>query len=211
MYIPSTFAETDPGTLFDFIERHSFGLLISQHDGEPFGSHLPFLLDPAAATHGRLIGHMARANPQWRQADGTDVLVVFAGPHAYISPTWYHDVDVVPTWNYVAVHARGRLRAIHDPARILEIVEQTVTRFESSQPAPWTFDSSTDFAARLVRQIVAFEIDLTSLRGKWKLSQNHSAQRQASVIQGLLSTGHTPSREVAELMQAPTRGQSPAR
>ena len=110
MYIPAAFVESDPTALHGFIEQHSFGLLVSQLDGQPFASHLPFLLDRAAGTQGTLIGHMARANPQWRQSDGQTALVIFSGPHAYISPTWYEADQVVPTWNYAAVHAYGKMR-----------------------------------------------------------------------------------------------------
>lgn len=202
MYRPSTFAETDQSTLFDLIERYSFGALISQHDGEPLVSHLPFLVERETGPHGRLIGHMARANPQWRQADGQTALVVFRGPHAYISPRWYNGQDVVPTWNYVVVHAHGRLRAIHDAPQVLEIVARTVERYESSRPAPWNFDPSTEFATRLAGEIVGFEIELSRLEGKWKLSQNHSIQRQRSVISALRQSGDGDSREIARLMAA---------
>lgn len=201
MYNPTAFLRTDQQSLFDFIEQHSFGLLVSNHDSDPFGSHLPFLLDRTAGKQGRLIGHMARANPQWQQADGRAVFAVFSGPHAYISPTWYQEREVVPTWNYVVVHARGQLRAIHDCDRILQIVSETVRHFEASQHAPWVFDATTDSATRLAGQIVGFEIDLTHLQGKWKLSQNHSVQRQRTVVEELLRTGDAGSREIAELMQ----------
>ena len=202
MYIPPAFVETEQVRLFDLIEQHSFGLLVSQHNGEPVVSHLPFLLDRTAAPHGRLIGHMARANSQWRHADGGPVLVVFSGPHAYISPSWIGENNIVPTWNYVAVHAMGELRATHDRPRLLEIVEQTVERYESSQSSPWSFDASTDFAGKLAELIVGFEIDLTRIEGKWKLSQNHSDQRQAAVVTGLQQTGSPGPLAVADLMQA---------
>jgi len=104
MYIQSNFVETDQHKLHDFIERQSFVTLVSNDGGEPVASHLPLLLDRDHGPHGRLIGHMARANPQWQSADNQSVLAIFHGPHAYISPTWYEAVNVVPTWNYVAVH-----------------------------------------------------------------------------------------------------------
>src|SRR5438874_6033211 len=104
MYIPHAFAETDRTRLHDFIEQHSFGLLVSQFDGQPFASHLPFLLERTAGPKGCLIGHMARANPQWQQLGGQSGLAIFSGPHVYVSPTWYESEQVVPTWNYVAVH-----------------------------------------------------------------------------------------------------------
>src|SRR5438445_13331101 len=109
MYIPAHFLESDLPTLHEFIERNSFGLLVSQCDGSPFASHLPFLLERSSGSRGTLVGHMARANPQWEQASGQRVLAVFSGPHAYISPTWYEADAVVPTWNYAAVHVTGHV------------------------------------------------------------------------------------------------------
>src|SRR4051794_35885289 len=116
MYVPAHFEQTDLATLHAFIEDHSFGLLTSMLDGRLFASHLPFLLDRQAGPFGSLLGHVAKANPQWRQLAGQEVFVVFSGPHAYVSPTWYEAEHVVPTWNYVAVHAYGRCRLIEDPA-----------------------------------------------------------------------------------------------
>ena len=124
MYIPAAFAETDLTRLHDFIEQNSFGLLVSQVDGLPFASHLPFLLERTAGPHGTLVGHMARANPQWREAGGQTALAIFSGPHAYISPTWYEAEQVVPTWNYTAVHAYGRVQIIEDEDALLEIVQE---------------------------------------------------------------------------------------
>jgi transcriptional regulator len=136
MYIPAAFAERDLTRLHDFIERHSFGLLVSQVDALPFASHLPFLLDRTAGPHGALVGHMARANPQWREADGQTVLAIFSGPHAYISPTWYEAEQVVPTWNYTAVHAYGRVQIIEDESALLEIVQETIRLYERTIPGP---------------------------------------------------------------------------
>src|SRR5262245_33499351 len=139
MYIPPAFLESDLPTLHEFIERHSFGLLISQHDGgAPFASHLPILLNRASGACGTLAGHVARANPHWRQWVGQQVLAVFSGPHAYISPTWYDAEQVVPTWNYVAVHAYGRVRLVEDHSSLLDIVRRSVEVYERSMPQPWS-------------------------------------------------------------------------
>src|SRR4051794_27392492 len=100
MYVPSAFAESDLNKLHDFIERNSFGLLVSLVKGVPFATHLPFLLERNSGPDGSLVGHMARANPHWQELEAQTVLVVFSGPHAYISPTWYEAENVVPTWNY---------------------------------------------------------------------------------------------------------------
>jgi transcriptional regulator len=104
VYVPTAFAETDTTRLHEFIRRHSFSILTSFGEGGAIASHLPLLLDADAGSPGQLLGHMARANPQWRRVDG-EVLAIFAGPHAYVSPSWYEEPNTVPTWNYVAVHA----------------------------------------------------------------------------------------------------------
>src|SRR5262245_38116684 len=145
MYIPSAFAETDREKLFDLIERYSFGLLISQVDDEAFATHLPTLLDRAAGSEGTVVRRRARPHPRWRHADGQTVLVVCSGPHAYVTPTWYEARNVVPTWNYAAVHAYGTFRAVHDEQSLMRIVEQYVSRYEASLAQPWKLDATSDF------------------------------------------------------------------
>src|ERR1700751_5814241 len=130
MYVPAAFAVSDLAKLHAFIERNSFGLLVSEVDGRPFASHLPFLLERNAGSNGTLIGHMARANLQWKDAHGQNALAIFSGPHAYVSPTWYEAEQVVPTWNYVAVHAYGRVEIVEDADALLEIVRETVRVYE---------------------------------------------------------------------------------
>src|SRR5467141_3558533 len=154
MYLPAAFAEPDLTKLHDFIEQHSFSLLVSQVDGLPFASHLPLLLDRTAGPHGTLVGHMARANPQWREAGGQTALAIFSGPHAYISPTWYEAEQVVPTWNYTAVHASGRVEVIEEEEALLDIVQETVRVYERAMRRPWSFDGSGTFVGRLLAQIV---------------------------------------------------------
>ncbi len=205
MYIPESFRVSDQSTLFDFVERHSFGLLVSRHNGESFASHLPFLLD-RTLPDGRLIGHMARANPQWQQADGQDVLAIFSGPHAYVSPTWYESDDVVPTWNYVAVHAYGTLHAIHDEAALLDILRRTVARYEKPQPRPWPFDAGSEFACRMAQAVVGFRIDVRRIEGKWKLNQNHPQERRERVVQALRATGGHDAQAIAALMEQGATG-----
>jgi transcriptional regulator len=201
MYVPASFAETDLTTLHNFVEQNSFGLLVSQVDGQSFASHLPFLLDRESAPNGALVGHMARANPQWREAQGQTALVVFPGPHVYVSPTWYETEQVVPTWNYVAVHAYGPIHVIEDPPALLNIVERSVEIYEHAMPQPWRFDSSTTFAKRMLSRIVGFRIEIERIEGKWKLNQNHPVERRKKVVRALRQRDGENSRAVAELMQ----------
>ncbi len=201
MYLPPHFEKTDLTTLHDFIVEHSFALLISPDGPQTQASHLPLLLDRYAGERGELIGHMARANPQWQQAEDATVLVVFSGPHAYISPSWYEAENVVPTWNYAAVHVYGRFEAIHDPVALTAIVRAYVDEYERGRPAPWQLAGSYEFVDRLVRQIVGFRIPIERLEGKWKLSQNHPPERREKVICALEQQGGEQSQAMAELMR----------
>jgi transcriptional regulator len=199
MFIPSSFAETDRTRLFDFIEQHNFGLLVSQLDNEPFATHLPLLLDRQAGPSGTLVGHMARANPQW-QAASRNVLVVFAGPHAYISPSWYEAENVVPTWNYVAVHVYGRLHLVENDEATLAILQDFVLFHEKSMPAPWAFQDDDEFVHKLAQSVVAFRIEIARIEGKWKLSQNQPRQRREKVIDALALRRDENSQTIAAMM-----------
>lgn len=200
MYIPAHFAEANLPKLHDFIEQNSFGLLVSQLDGQPFASHLPLLLNRQSGPHGTLIGHMARANPQWRQVEGQTVLAVFSGPHAYISPSWYEAENVVPTWNYVAVHAYGKLEIIEGDDRLLALLKDFVDYYERSLPQPWMLKGTNDYLERMMRQIVGFRIDITRFEGKWKLGQNHPQERRNKVVLALQQQPDEDSQAIAALM-----------
>lgn len=201
MYVPSSFAETDLAKLHDFIEQQSFGILVSQVDGLPFATHLPFLLERASGPRGTLVGHMARANPQWRQLQTQTALAIFHGPHAYISPTWYEAEQVVPTWNYTAVHACGRAQTIEEDEALLDIVQKSVRLYEAPLPRPWSFDGEATFVKRLLAQIVGFRIEIEKIEGKWKLNQNHPVERRKKVVRVLQQRGDENSLSIATMMQ----------
>ncbi len=201
MYTPSAFAETDQRKLHDFIESHSFGLLVSAADGTPVATHLPLLLERDAGPHGCLIGHVARANPQWRGLDGRQVLVVFSGPHAYVSPSWYESENVVPTWNYVAVHACGTARVVEDPEALTRILAAMVAHYERSLPMPWSFDAASAFLQKQVRAVVGLRIEIAHLEGKWKLNQNHPQERRDRVMRVLEQAHDQDANEIAQLMR----------
>jgi transcriptional regulator len=208
MYIPTHFAQTDTATLHDFIRRHSFGILCTVRDGVPFASHLPFLLRTPDGEPPRLDAHMARANPQWRDAAGQEVLVVFPGPHAYVSPSWYEVENVVPTWNYATVHAYGTFELVEDAAELLAIVQETVRVYESAMPQPWRLDATSDYTRGMLRQIVGFHIRITRLEGKWKLNQNHPEERRRKVVRALEQRDGEDARAIAALMRQQLDGNS---
>jgi transcriptional regulator len=203
MFVPPAFAETDLPKLHQFIVRNSFATIVSQFDGLPFASHLPLLLRQAEGRYGTLVGHFARANPQWQQLAGQTALVIFAGPHAYVSPTWYEaDENVVPTWNFTAVHAYGRAEVMDGGEPLLAVLKDLVRAHERGMPRPWTFEGTGAFAERMMGQVVGFRLEIEKIEGKFKLSQNHPAERQHKVMRALERQGDENSLAVAELMRA---------
>ncbi|MGV3724105.1 MAG: FMN-binding negative transcriptional regulator [Actinomycetota bacterium] len=207
MYIPSSFREERLDVLHRLIRKNSFGTLVS-HDGSGMtASHLPFLLREEPDANGVLLGHMARANTQWEAfASGAEALVMFQGPHAYVSPSWYATELSVPTWNYAVVHAYGTPRLIEDPASVRALLEATVAAYETSLPEPWTVDRlPDDFVEKLARAIVAFEIPISRIEGKFKLSQNRSEADRLGAASGLRKLGDALSLATAALMDAQER------
>jgi transcriptional regulator len=200
MYLPKHFAETDPGRLHAAIEAYSFATLVSGADGDLVASQLPLLLDRDEGSRGTIVGHMARANQQWRMAAGKSVLAIFAGPHAYVSPAWYEAQEVVPTWNYVSVHVYGTLTPIEEPHELAQIVARTVRQYESGRENPWQLDERAEYIERLLPQIVGFRIPIERLEGKWKLNQNHPPARRQKVAAALALSPREDDRAIAALM-----------
>jgi transcriptional regulator len=199
VYIPAAFAESDTAKLHEFIRRNSFGVLTSQGEDGLIASHLPLLLDADSGPHGRLFGHMARANPQWWDVRG-EVMAIFSGPHAYVSPSWYEEGGTVPTWNYVAVHAYGTIHVVEERDSLLDILRRSILTYESPRSEPWTFDDSASYVEKMLGAIVGFRIEITRLEGKWKLSQNHSEERRRKVIRAMEARPDEDSQEIARLM-----------
>jgi transcriptional regulator len=210
MYVPRHFAfpEGAESRLQDLIEAHNFGLLVvgDGADAAPEAAHLPFVLDHSRGRLGTLIAHVARANPLWRRfAPGREVLVVFQGPHAYVSPDWYAGRGLVPTWNYVAVHGYGVPRLLTGEAAAsaaLAALSRVMEAGLAPKP-PWSMDQLSETARRgLVRGVVAFEIELARLEGKQKLNQNRSADDRAGVVAALEAAGDEGSLAMARTMRA---------
>lgn len=200
MYIPDHFKETNLERITALIENYPFGMLVTAPDGPPFVSHLPFLFDNTTGAHGKLLGHMARANPQWQHlATGGKVLVVFQGPHAYVSPSWYSSPGV-PTWNYAVVHLYGKPRLIEDEAELTALLERLTNTYESNKQNPWEPKLSDERSAKLLGMIVGFEIEITDVQGKFKLSQNRPAEDRQQVIEELSKSSDQLEVAVAKLM-----------
>ena len=206
MYTPKHYAVTDRPKMFNFMKDNSFGILFSHTGDEPMATHLPFMIDENAGEQGLVLGHMAKANRQWRYADGQQVMVVFHGPHTYVSPTWYQEDEVVPTWNYVAVHATGIFRAIEDRPALEESVGRLTEQHEASQPKPWQPDFGTNYSDQMLKRIMAFQVEITSLQGKWKLNQNHPEHRRRLVAEKLKNLGGEINIQVAGLMDEDMAG-----
>jgi len=204
MYNPGHFRESDPTVLRDAVRSLGAGELITSGGDGPEATVIPLLISDEAD---RITGHLARANRQWERADPTlPVLLTWRGPNAYVSPSYYPSTrehgKVVPTWNYITVQARGTLVLHHDPEWKRHHVASLTAHHEAAFPAPWSIDDApADFIDSLLRSIVGIEVVVTSLEGKWKLSQNRPAPDIAGVMVGL--AGHGPTTDearVAELM-----------
>ncbi len=202
MYRPRHYDIDDVQVLHRFMQDQSFALLVTTEDGAPFASHIPLLLDQDTGDQGRLLGHVAKANPQWQAFDGkTEAMAVFWGPHAYISPNWYETVTMVPTWNYVTVHAYGKPTVIDDPETVRQGQAQLVDTYESEATGNWSMDRlPDDYLGKMLKGIVAFEMPIGRLEGKFKLNQKSSAADREGAIKGLRQTGDAEAEEVARLM-----------
>ena len=205
LYVPKHFREEDTAALEGLVERHAFGTLVSSSPGGALNvSHLPFEL---RREDGRLklLGHLARANAHWQALEGAaEVVAIFEGPHAYVSPGWYQVHPSVPTWNYAVVHAHGKARLM-DEAELHELVHGLSTRYEAGRPKPWRMsDLPADYVGNMLKAIVGFELDVQRLEGKFKLSQNRPADHPR-VVAALEAEGQS---ELAALMRehAPAKG-----
>jgi transcriptional regulator len=196
MYVPKAFRIDDIAWVRDFVDAHPFGTLVTIRDGEPFATHVPFLIDPEPSPYGTLRAHMARENPHWRAFEESPSLVIFAGPHAYVSPSWYRsDGPKVPTWNYATVHIYGQAHAIEDTAKAEKILRRLIEREESGSADPWTFERVDEpYRREMIHHIVAFEIPIERFEAKAKLSQNRPPIDRRLVADAL-------GGEIAELME----------
>lgn len=206
-YPPPSFRETDAAKLKEQLAAVMLGLLITQAPDGPVATHLPMLFDAGVGEHGMLLGHVAKSNPHGK-ASGAAALVVFQGPDAYVSPSYYvtkkTDPRHVPTWNYQAIHVRGTLETFDDAEQLYALVARLTKHHEARVGTDWQItDAPEDYMARMLRGIVGLRVHVTSIEGRAKLSQNRQAQDQASVAQALGASDDANERDVAALMAKP--------
>lgn len=206
MYVPAHFEENRPEVLHQLIVDQPFGTLVTHGPNGLDANHLPFELAPGEGPHGTLRAHVARANPVWQEvADQPDTLVIFQGPAAYISPNWYpskHEAHrQVPTYNYMVVHAHGRIVVHDDEAFVRGLVARLTRKMEANEPKPWKMgDAPADYLAQMLGAIVGIEIEVTRLVGKWKLGQNKAAGDRRGAADALQARGSDAQEAVAEAM-----------
>lgn len=207
MYVPAHFEETRPEVLHELIREHGLAALVTLGPDGLNANHIPLELDPAPAPLGTLRGHVARGNPVWRDfSRDVEALAVFQGPQAYVSPSWYQTKretgKVVPTYNYVVVHAYGPMRVIEDRAWLRSLVERLTNRYEAGTPQPWKVtDAPADFVEQMLGAIVGIEIPLTRLVGKWKVSQNRPAADREGVVAALSESSGGDARAMSALVK----------
>lgn len=190
MYVPPHFRVNDTNRLHAAMQAVALPVMVTTGPNGMIASHLPLLLDPDLGPNGTLRGHLARANPQANLPEGTETLVIFQGPEGYISPSYYPSKaehgKVVPTWNYIAVHAYGPIRWLHDAAEKLQLVDDLTRRHEAGRANPWQVtDAPADFIAGMLKGISAFSIEITRLEGKFKLGQNRPEPDRLGATEGL--------------------------
>lgn len=202
MYIPNQFKQSNLEEVKLFLEQNSFGILISQVENRPWATHIPFELTTDSVGQTVLMGHLARGNKQWKNfKENEEVLVVFNGPHAYISSSWY-DHENVPTWNYIAVHVYGKVKVVEGDA-LLSSLKKLVNKYEGKSKHPITVEGmSKKFLESELRGIVGFEILVTDIQAAYKLSQNRDSKNKNNIIAELENQGDAESIKLAEHMKS---------
>lgn len=207
MYIPRAFNEDDLCALHRQIEGTRLGILVTQGARGLLANHIPLLLSPEQGPYGTLYGHLAKANPQWQEMEsGTEALLIFPGPDAYVSPSFYPSKaehgQAVPTWNYLAVHAYGPAEVFHDAHRLRDLVRALTEKHEAGRATPWTLeDAPADYIDKMLGAIVGFSVPISRLEGKRKLTQNRNAPDIAGVRDGLAASSAPNDNEIARLMR----------
>lgn len=214
MYQVAAFREERIEVMHALIRAHPLAVLVTGVGGALEADHLPLLIDPLPLPHGTLRGHVARANPLWKQQHDAEALVVFQGPQTYVTPSWYPEKQatgkVVPTWNYAVVHARGPLLVRDDRDWLRDLVSRLTRQQEVGLPQPWSIDDApADYIERMLGAIVGIEIPIRHIEGKWKVSQNRMGADRAGVVDGLMQQTDSQAQAMAALVSAAMAGKPP--
>lgn len=209
MYIPKHFEQPSIEAMHELMVASPFVTLVTLGTDGLCGNHIPMELHKEPQPYGTLVGHVARANPVWQISNGKEAMVIFQGPNAYITPSWYPSKaetgKVVPTWNYAVVHAHGIVRVINDPQWVKAHIEKLTNHQEASFAHPWAVsDAPSDYTEKLFGGVVGIEIAITKLVGKWKVSQNRPEPDKAGVVTGLRSLGISEASQMAEFVERGT-------
>jgi transcriptional regulator len=197
MYIPADFKIEDKEMIYDIIQEYGFATVFSQHEGEPFATHIPLMIDEDKEF---LYGHFARANPQWKDIHNQNVLAIFHGPHCYISSSWYESNRAVPTWNYLAVHVYGKVEIVEN-GELKESLSDLVKKYEVPDSSYQLDEVDTTYLEGMTKGVVGFKIKIKNIEGKAKLSQNLSIERRKFVIQELEKFESEDERKIASYMK----------
>jgi transcriptional regulator len=208
LYLPAYFKESRTDVLHALMRARPLATLVTVCDSGLVANHIPVETLPEPPPHGLIRGHIARANPLWREyrAD-SEALAIFQGPQVYISPSFYPSMqetgEVVPTWDYAVVHARGTLRFVQDTHWLRAFVARLTDAHEASRQVPWKIDDAPPpYIEKMLTMIVGFEFSIVSLTGKWKLSQNHPTANRRGVVKGLRDAADANSREIADMLSS---------
>ena len=199
MYIPEHFAMKEGTAAYHVMQENSFATLFSVHDGMPFATHLPLLLNKEKTC---LYGHFARSNPQWKDIQNQTVLAVFHGPHCYISPSWYETSKAVPTWNYVTVHVYGKVERIRDEHELMSSLHDMVLKYEAADSSYRLQDVDAEYLMGMNKGVQGFKIKIEKMEGKAKVSQNQPVHRQKLIIKQLEQIPFPNEQQIASLMKA---------
>jgi transcriptional regulator len=200
MYIPEIYKNEDPQDIREFLTKNSFGILVNVTDGKLWATHIPLELEINSDGVEVLCGHISKENPQWKSfADNNEVLAIFTGPNSYISSSWY-DHENVPTWNYIAVHIYGKIKILEGD-NVIEHLKKLVDKYEAASENPVSVEGFSEKTMLQARGIVVFEIEITDIQGKRKLSQNRDASNYSNIISELEKTANHGASEIASEMK----------
>jgi transcriptional regulator len=200
MFIPKIYENQNLEEVKQFIQENSFGILVTQQNGKSLATHIPLELSKNETGKDVLVGHIAKANPQWHNfKDEGEILAIFNGPHSYVSSSWY-DFEEVPTWNYVAVHVYGKIKTIEGEA-LYKSLKDLMDKYEKGSKNPVKIEDMSKKTMRQINGIVGFKIEITDIQAAFKLSQNRDDKNHKVIVDELKNTNNSGSKAIAQHMK----------